>query len=154
MNRRKIYFYSALSITLSVVTLLVTGSSLLTVALDSDKSIPLGNLITWIGMISFPLTIYWGIKEFRKPSIKFNSILSVFLKIIIALGVLWVPISYLLAGNLSFTFSEKETFQGGQVAMKLFWCFSYGVGIGTIIILLTYWVLLLFQKDKTIDYTF
>lgn len=149
MNRRKIYFYSALILTLSVIILLATGSSVLTIALN-DKSIPLGTFITWTGMISLPLMIYWGIKELRKPSSKLNRILSGFLKIIIISGILWVPISYLLAGNLSFTFSEKETFQGGQVAMQWFWRLSYGIGIGTILILIIYWISLLFKKKKTV----
>ncbi|NNF34725.1 MAG: hypothetical protein HKN68_11475 [Saprospiraceae bacterium] len=150
MNKRKIYFYSALILTLSVIIFLVTGSSLLTVALDSDKSIPYGTLITWAGMISLPLTMYWGIKELRKPSSKLNRILSGFLKIIIVLGILWVPISYLLAGNLSFSFSEKETFQGGQDAMRWFWRLNYGIGIGAILIISIYWISLLFKKDKTV----
>ena len=132
--------------TLSTFILLVTGSSILTIALDTDKSIPFGTLITWAGMISLPLTIYWGVKELRKPTKKLNKILSGFLNIIIILGILWVPISYLLAGNLSFTFSEKETFQGGQVAMSWFWRLSYGIGIGAILIVCTYWISLIFRK--------
>jgi hypothetical protein len=150
VNKIKIYFYIALILTLSVIILLVTGSSLLTIALNSNEKIPLGTLITWTGMISLPLTIYWGIKELRKPSRKLNRILSGFLKIIIVLGILWVPISYLLAGNLSFSFSEKETFQGGQDAMRWFWRLSYGIGIGAILIISTYWISLLFKKDKTV----
>ncbi len=148
MNKRKIYFYSALVLTLSVIILLAAGSSLLTIALDKDESIPVGTLMTWMGMISLPLTIYWGIKELRKPSSKLNSILSGLLKIIITLGILWVPLSYLLAGNLSFSFSEKETFQGGQDAMKWFWRLSYGNGIGAILTITIYWISLLFIKDK------
>lgn len=148
MNKRKIYFYIALILTLSVMTLLATGSSLLTIAFNSSEIIPFGTLITWTGMITLPLTIYWGIKELRKPSSKLNRILSSSLKIIIVLGILWVPISYLLAGNLSFSFSEKETFQGGQDAMKWFWRLSYGIGVGVILILSAYWFSLVFKKDK------
>ena len=131
-----------------IIILLAAGSSLLTIALDKDESIPVGTLMTWMGMISLPLTIYWGIKELRKPSSKLNSILSGLLKIIITLGILWVPLSYLLAGNLSFSFSEKETFQGGQDAMKWFWRLSYGNGIGAILTITIYWISLLFIKDK------
>jgi hypothetical protein len=148
MNKRKIYFYGALILTLSVIILLITGSSLITMALISDPTIPFGTLVTWTGMISLPLTIYWGIKELRKPSSNLNRILSGFLKIIVVLGILWVPISYLLAGNLSFSFSEKETFQGGQDAMKWFWRLSYGIGIGSILTLIVYWISLLFKKIK------
>jgi hypothetical protein len=150
MNKRKIYFYSALILTIGVIILLVTGSSLLNIALNSDETVPFGTLITWIGMISLPLTIYWGIKELRKPTNKLNRILSGFLKVIIVLGILWVPISFLLAGNLSFSFSEKETFQGGQDAMRWFWRLSYGIGVGAILIISTYWISLLFIKDKSV----
>lgn len=150
MNKRKIYFYSALILTIGVIILLGTGSSLLTKALYRDPTIPFGTLITWTGIVSLPLTIYWGIKELRKPSNKLNRILSGSLKIIIFLGILWVPISYLLAGNLSFSFSEKETFQGGQDAMRWFWRLSYGIGIGAILIIFTYWISLIFKKDKAI----
>jgi hypothetical protein len=133
-------------LTITVIIILVTGSSILTIAFDSHELIPFGTLITWAGMISFPLMIFWGIKELRKPSSKLSRILSGVLKIIIVLGILWVPISYLLAGNLSFSFSEKETFQGGQDAMKWFWRLSYGIGIGAILTLIAYWISLLFKK--------
>ena len=152
MNKRKIYFYCALILTLSVIILLITGSSLLKIALNSEPTIPFGTLTTWTGMISLPLTIYWGIKELRKPSSKLSRILSGVLKIIIVLGILWVPISYLLAGNLSFSFSEKETFQGGQDAMKWFWRLSYAIGISAILTLIAYWVSLLFNKNKTVSH--
>ena len=138
VTKRNIYFYSALIVTLSVVILLVTGAPVLTVALDSHKTIPLGTFITWAGMVSLPFTLYWGVKELRKPTTKLNSILSVCLKGIVVLGMLWVPLSYMLAGNLSFSFSERSSFQGGQTAMKWFWRLSYGIGIGTVLILLAY----------------
>ena len=101
-------------------------------------------------MITLPLTIYWGLKELRKPSNKLNRILSGFIKTIIIFGILWVPISYLLAGNFSFTFSEKETFQGGQAAMRWFWRLSYGIGIGALLTLIVFWISLLFKKKKTV----
>ena len=117
--------------------------------LDREQTIPLGTLITWAGMVSLPLTVYWGIEEFRKPSSKLNRVLSGILKMIVVLGILWVPISYLLAGNLSFSFSEKETFQGGQDAMKWFWRLSYGIGIAAVLIMLVYWISILIGKTKT-----
>ncbi|MFY0602912.1 MAG: hypothetical protein JXQ93_03110 [Flavobacteriaceae bacterium] len=149
MNRRKIYFYCVFTLTISTIILIVTGSSLLTMALGEKKIIPFGTLITGTGMISLPLTIYWGIKELRSPTTKINTILAGFLKIIILLGILWIPLSFLLAGNLTFTFSEKETFQGGQVAMQCFWGLSYGIGIGAILTLILYWTTLLLAKIKT-----
>ena len=146
MNRRKIWFISSLIVTFSTIIFLVTDSSLLMIALDDANSIPLGTFITWAGMIALPLSVYWGIKELRKPSGKLNRILSRLIKIIIISGVIWLPTSYLLAGNLSFSFSEKETFQGGQDAMKLFWRLSYGIGIGSILTIIIYWVSLILKK--------
>ena len=148
MNKQKIWFFSSLTLTLSAIILLVTSASLLTLSLNKNNTIPLGTFITWIGLISLPLTIYWSVKELRKPTTKLNSILSGSLKTIIVLGILWTPLSYLLAGNFSFVFSEKETFQGGQTAMKLFWRLSYGIVIGSILSILSYWISLLF-KVKT-----
>lgn len=146
MKKRQVYFIISLLLTLTVIALLVTGSSLLTLALDNDNTVPLGTFITWIGMFSLPLSIYWGIKALRKPTNKLHKMLSIILKIVIILGLLWIPISYLLAGNLSFTFSEKETFQGRQTAMRWFWYLSYGIGIGALVNLILYWLTLLFKK--------
>ena len=145
-NKRKIWFFSSLTVAVSVIILLVTGSPLLTMPLGYTDAIPLGTLITWAGMISLPLSIYWGIGEFRQPRGTLNQVLSVILKVLLVLAILWVPIAYFLAGNLSFTFSEKETFQGGQTAMKLFWVLSYGIGGGAIFTLLIYWISLLLRK--------
>lgn len=133
-------------VTLAALALLVSGSSVLTMALDKEKTIPLGTFVTWAGMISLPLTIYWGVKELRHPSTRATIVLAGFLRGIIVLGLLWVPISYLLAGNLSFSFSEKESFQGGQEAMRWFWRLSYGIAIGSMATLFTYWIWLLFKK--------
>lgn len=146
MNKRKIGFYSFLILTFCVIILLATSSSVLTIDLDNSNSIPMGTFITWVGMISLPLSIFFGIGKLRKPTGKFNRILAMLLKFILVLAILWVPISYLLAGNISFNFSEKETFQGGQVAMKWFWGLSFGIGLGAILILVMYWVSLLFKK--------
>jgi hypothetical protein len=147
MNNRKVYFFSSLLITIIVIFLLSTGSSVLTIALDSNNAVPLGTFITWIGLISLPFTIFFGAKEMRKPSGKVNKLLSKILKIIIVLAILWVPIAYLLAGNMSFTFTEKATFQGGQEAMKWFWRFTYGIAIGALATLFVYWISLLSKKQ-------
>ena len=148
MNNRKLYFLVALLVTIVVLTLLMTGSSLLNVNLVNYSSIPLGTFITWAGMMSLPLSVYWGIRRLRKPDSSLTRLLSFLLKIIIAMGILWVPISYLLAGNLSFSFSETHTFQGGQTAMRWFWGLSYSIGGGTILVPIIYWISLLFKKNE------
>lgn len=149
--KNRIWFYAFLFVSIISLFLLVTGSSLLTLALDRADRIPLGTFIAGAGMISLPLTLYWGCRELRNPSTTLNRILAGSLKVIILLGILWVPISYLLAGNLSFSFSDKETFIGGQTAMKWFWCLSYGIGSGTLFIGIIYLLASIFRKSNQRD---
>jgi len=119
MDNRKLYFLVSIFITIVVLMLLITGSSVLNVNLAKQSSIPLGTFITWAGMVSFPLSLYWGIKRLRKPNGLLTRFLSSLLKIIIVMGILWVPISYLLAGNLSFSFSEKDQFKLRRIAKDI-----------------------------------
>lgn len=146
MNKRNIWFYSSFVIFSLTLILLFTGSSVLTIPVMANNSIPLGTFITWAGMISLPLAIYWGVVKFRYPTDGSDKFLSGLLRIIIILALLWIPICYLLAGNLSFTFTEKESFQGGQTAMKWFWRFSYGLSTVPIVLLVTHWILRLIKK--------
>ena len=140
MDKRRIWLLSSLLICIATIILLITGSSLLTTPLDKNDTIPLGTFITWAGLISMPLSIYCGIKKLRKPEIRLYFYLSAVLKVTGILAVFWVPICYLLAGNISFTFTEKETFQGGQLAMKWFWGFTYSIVIVPIVIFIIHLV--------------
>lgn len=119
--------------------LLFNGSSFLELAVVHKPYLPFGTLITWMGMIAIPCTIYWGIKELRKPSRRRNHLFSRILKVFMILAILWAPICALLAGNLAFNFSEVEGFQGGQTAMRWFWRYSYGLPIASFVFILTYW---------------
>lgn len=148
MKKSQLGFYGSLVVLLLALALLTTGSSVLNIALDKDDTVPLGTFITWAGIISLPLSIYLGISEMKNPSTKLNRFLSVLLKISLGLAVLWVPISYALAGNISFSFAERELFQGGQSAMKWFWRLSYGIPSMALIVLFSYWLSLLFTKKS------
>lgn len=134
MKQSKLFFWIALVVTLTVFVLLLTGSSLLTMALDSEDTVPLGTFITWAGIIALPQTLYWGLQPMRNPQNKWNKTLASLLKLIILLGILWVPVCYGLAGNISFNFTEKATFQGGAVAMRCFWWYTYAIPVGTLLI--------------------
>ena len=148
MKNRKILFLSSLIILVIAFSLLVSGASLLEKSLTENSSIPFGTFITWFGIISLQTSIYFGCNQFRKPSKTAYKYLSNLLKGLIILAILWLPICYFLAGNFSFTFTEKETFQGGQLAMKWFWRFSIGIVLGAIILLLFYWISLFLKKRE------
>ena len=125
MKNRKLKFFSSLIVFVAAGYFLISGSPLVTMSLSKTANIPLGNLTTWIGMIALPLTFYYGIKGLREPGNKTERILSFVLKALILLAILWVPISYLLAGNMSNSFSNTPEFRGGQLAMRIFWINTY-----------------------------
>lgn len=147
MTQPKFYFFATLIIFIIVAILLITGSFVLTEPLYNGSTIPMGTPLTWIGIMSLPLAIYFGIERFRNPT-DIYTLLSRTLKFSLTLAVLWVPICYLLAGNLSFSFSEKSGFRGGQTAMKLFWGYSYGVVILPLLLLIIHLVLTLVRRIK------
>jgi hypothetical protein len=119
MHRRKVLFYCSLSVALSAIFLLATGSSLLTLPIGKQVVVPLGNLITWAGIIALPLSAYWGMGALRTPTKRLNSILGGALKALIILAICWFPISFLLAGNLSFNFAGIPSFQGGPICNEV-----------------------------------
>lgn len=140
MTKPKLYLLGCLLILIVTTLLLLTGSSILSMPLFKGSSIPMGTPITWIGLISLPLSIYFGISKFREPTHTLYKYLGPLLTLSLFAAFLWVPISYVLAGNLSFSFSEKEGFQGGQSAMKWFWGYSYAVVILPLALLVMHWI--------------
>ena len=139
MSRRKICLLAALLVFILALILLFTGSPLLELEILGDPYLPAGTLITWFGMIALPAAIYWGIKEMRQPGSQITRFLSGLLKVLLILAILWAPICSLLAGNLAFNFSEVQGFQGGQTAMRMFWWYSYGLPVESLLLLLIYW---------------
>ena len=141
MKQRKTWLIISIVVTLISFYLLVTGSSLLTVLLINEPQLPLGTISTWLGFIGLSSSVYLGIENLRVPQNWMEKLLSEQLKVALTLSVLWILISYYLAGNLSFTFSESRTFQGGQTAMKIFWILNYAIVIIPILTLFSYFIL-------------
>ena len=81
MNKQKSYFLVALSITIFVLALLLTGSSLLNYNLSKSGAIPLGTFITWIGLVALSLSVYWGVRPLRQPHNSMYRRLSLVLKV-------------------------------------------------------------------------
>jgi len=148
MKKSKLLFIGSLLILVAASFLLITGSSLLVKSISEDPYIPMGTIITWLGMISLPLSIYFGVGKLRNPSHLKDKITASVLKVLIVLATLWGPICYLLAGNFSFSFTEKAAFQGGQTAMKLFWYFNYAVVVMPIALLILYGIFSLFRNKE------
>lgn len=145
MKKDRILFFLFLIIFLASAILLITGSSVLVYSLNG---VPAGTPITWLGLFSLAALVYLGFQNLRNPTNSTYRILNWILRANIILAVLWAPICYFLAGNASFNFSEKATFQGGQLAMRIFWIFTYTLAAIPILILIFHWLIALFRSIR------
>lgn len=147
MNRKLIFLVS-LAIVIVVSILLITGASVLTESTFGDAHIPAGTWMTWAGIIALPTAILKGNNSLSSPSSRIEKSLSYILKVLILIGIFWVPICYLLAGNMSFSFTEKAEFRGGQTAMRIFWYFNYAMAGLPVAVFLVYKIRMLFSNRK------
>ena len=111
--------------------LLLWGSSILTLPLMRGVEIPLGSLIAWLCISMLPLSILLGIRYIRKPISLAYRRYNRFFRLLTIMGLAWGLISFLLAGNWSFTFSGGMGFRGSDAAFDIF------VGYSSIVILLS-----------------
>lgn len=118
--------------------LLVSGSDLLLIPLVEAPYLPLGNIITWVGITALPLSIYFGIGKIRKPHTKTETFYNRVLKIIIALAVAWGFVAYGLAGNFATTFKNQPGFVGSSRAAEYYWYYNYLVVLAPLVFLLIY----------------
>jgi hypothetical protein len=118
------------------IALLAFSSSVLVTAIT--PTLPAGTIITWLGLMAVPSMLYFGIKEFRNPSTPFLRSLRWALTADLLMAILWIPISYALAGNLAFNFGHAKTGQGSVEAGELFWMFTYSIPLLAISITIVY----------------
>ncbi len=97
---KMMYFRVGLTVFILLVSyLLITGHWLLVTATPIFSFLPLGNLLTWLALVSLNLLILSLIKKpskaryFIYPSLSF--------------AILWVPVSVLLTGNFKNNFSSE-----------------------------------------------
>ena len=145
MSIRRLLFILSVIVFITVSVLLTTGSKWLLISLSKTSNIPSGTFITWLGLIALPSLILLGTNKLYFPKSSIDKLFRKFILFALLLAILWVPVSYFLAGNISFTFSEKDTFQGGQKAMQWFWYFTYGIPIYSLSIILIYGIISLFK---------
>lgn len=135
-----------LGITLVAIYLLATGSSLLNKVPFNSVPMPFGNIVTAAGMLSLPLSIFFGFESIRNPKTRSEQVIANGIKLNIAVAACWIPVSYLLAGNLTFSFTGTPAFQGGQQAMRIFWTNSALIICLPLLCLLGYALMKLVRK--------
>jgi len=139
MNSRKILLFVCLGLIAFILFLLLSGSPVLTAAIDPAGKLPAGTLITWLGFILLPLSIYIGI--FNGPAAQ-DPLLNIFrmgLLVAFVLSLLWGFAAYGLAGNWSYSFSSgAEQFVGSVRAGEFFWYLNYLTAGWPLFVLLLY----------------
>ena len=127
-------------------SLLIMGSEALTWALMKDPYIPLGNVLTWLAVISIPVGVYLGVRRTRQPQSKFDRIFKVLVIAAIILGVLWYPVSWYLADNFSGSFGGSGEFRGSARAGEYYWFYIYLVIGFPLILWIAHLLMRLFKK--------
>lgn len=143
---RKTVFFIILSIFLLTVYLVFSGAEILNKPLIKAIGMPFGTLISWIGIIAFPFSIYFACKHISNPKTRFSKNYQTVLKIIIILAFLWGIVGYYLADNWAFNFSSKSVFRGGVKAATYFWNYTYIIVILPILFVIIYGLHSVFKK--------
>lgn len=108
--------------------LLLSGSHLLTLPVVEGFSFPVGNLAAWLCLSMFPLSIISGIRYIRKPISRVYRFYRQAFVLYALLGMLWGFVSFQLAGNWAFAFSDQGHFQGSDTAFRIFVSYTAIVG--------------------------
>ena len=128
---RKSDFFFLLAVAVSFLvffasfSLLVTGSPLLVVTLSERLGLPLGNVITWLGMVALVLVIWFASPGIRAPRTRTDRFYRGAWRTLLVMAVLWPFVSYALAGNWWYSFGQRDTFRGSSDAADWFFRYSF-----------------------------
>ncbi len=114
----KIFFLTSILIQMFVITSLATGSPILTMPVIQDGGLPWGNLMTAVLFILFPLN-FLLIRSSRKIHQIPRLVFRVCVLLSLAMGLLWIPFSFLLTGNWSASFSGQDS------SSQIWWAYTY-----------------------------
>ncbi|HEY9118010.1 MAG TPA: hypothetical protein VIN11_09315 [Roseivirga sp.] len=120
MNSRRVkyFFLASILIQMFVVTSLATASPLLTIPVIKGGSFPWGNLLTAVLFVLFPIN-FLLMRSTRKIHPIPMKVFRACILTSVVFGILWLPITYLLSGNWSASFS------GQDFNSKIWWMYTY-----------------------------
>lgn len=121
-KRIKYFFLASVLIQMFVITSLATGSPILTMPVINEGGLPWGNVMTAVMFILFPLN-FLIIRSTRKVHPIPLKIFRICVIASLVLGILWIPVTYLLSGNWSASFSEENA------ASEFWWAYTYATPI-------------------------
>ena len=155
--KAKPVFLISLIILIICTYLLASGSDILGKSLIKGQNLPVGTLVAWAGLVSLPLTFYAGMSKVKRTFTSARKIFRYAIMVFVILAALWGPVSYLLAGNWSFTFEQQAGFRGSIKASGYFWKYTIIIVVLTLVFMLFYFLYMLTEKqrekikDKNID---
>lgn len=100
--------------------LILEGLPILTEPLYEGSELPFGTFVAWVGLSMLPLSILMGIRLIRKPISAVYRFYNRVFWLFTVLALAWGPLSYILAGNWAFTFSNSSGFKGSEQAFSVF----------------------------------
>lgn len=133
-SRRTLVVILALAIFFSSVYLLATASPWLLAESARLPGLPFGTLVTWMGIVSLPIASFLGFREFLNRDTR---VARVFRSLMICMHLLcagWGFVSFGLAGNWAFNFSNTaDSFQGSVLAGQIFWAYTLSIVATTLL---------------------
>lgn len=101
---RILILVTLIAIQIGVIYLLLTASEWLFYPLSKEPYWPLGNALTWVGLIAYPL-MFWLARP--RGFLKFSFARQAFRFLVLTalcMGLTWGAVSFLLAGNWNYSF--------------------------------------------------
>lgn len=120
MNKKRIKYFFLISVLIQmfVITSLATASPILTMPVVKGGGLPWGNLMTAAMFVLFPLN-FLIIRSTRKVHPIPLKTFRICVLASLILGLLWIPVTYLLSGNWSASFNGEDS------ASKFWWAYTY-----------------------------
>ena len=126
--RRRFLAILALAVVVFTVYLLATASPWLSAETVGFSGLPLGTLVTWAGIVSLPVATFFGFDEFLGRETRVARTLRALMICMLLLCAGWGIVSYALAGNWAFNFSNRAgSFQGSVLAGEVFWAYTISI---------------------------
>lgn len=146
--KRKIYTVIVFLMLGISALLLVNGSGILGKPLARGSGFPLGTIITWIGLIALPSSVYFGIDKSGLYNSSFRNFLVKVNIAIIFMAFLWGPISYFLAGNWAYVFSPGNGFRGSSEASQYFWAYTTIIVFVSLLLFIAHMVSIIISRFR------
>lgn len=147
---RRLFRLLPILLFLACLLLIATGSPILEKPVRNELEIPFGTLISWVCIAMLPLSIIMSIRLIRKPTSKAYRFYKRVFIFLFLLSAAWGLISYYLAGNWSFTYSNTGVFRGSEKAFQIIVTYTFTLISLTLLFLVIFGIhhLIISKKHK------